>query len=405
MTKYAMLPILPVASCRARRPRSHWHVHHRYTGGGRRASVLYSAPMSHWYPLPYSLLLVVFLRGSSPVWAHEPGLSVADLHWTDQRLTAHLTFARREIDLRVPVDADQDGVVTAAEFAAAYPQLYALARQLLTVSIDGQQLSAEVAAVELDQSDALHVQLSFPRQDGTQLRVHAPVITALARGHRQYVSVRNAQRTLVAERMLDADHAMFDLSLRAMASTAQTLQSFRQFLRLGVEHILTGYDHLLFLFGLLIIGGSFWSACRIISAFTVAHSITLALATLEVVRLPSRLVEPLIAVSIVYVGLENLWRREVRQRWRLTFGFGLIHGLGFASVLRGLGIGGSAAIVPLLAFNGGVELGQLAVALLVLPLLWRAQHFPQFFPHFATVCSLLIALAGLYWLLERTLFF
>ena len=107
-------------------------------------------------------------------------------------------------------------------------------------------------------------------------------------------------------------------------------------------------------------------------------------------------------ISIIYVGLENLWHRHLQHRWLLTFGFGLIHGLGFASVLRDLGIGGSRAIVPLLAFNGGVELGQVAMALLVLPLVWQAQQLPRLVPHFATVCSALVTLAGTYWLLERT---
>jgi hydrogenase/urease accessory protein HupE len=231
-----------------------------------------------------------------------------------------------------------------------------------------------------------------------------PIIAALARGHRQYAAVRNAQEALVVERMLDADHASFDLPLGAMTMPAQATPSFRQFLLLGVEHIVTGYDHLLFLFGLLIIGGSFWSACRIITSFTVAHSITLALATLNVIGLQSSLVEPLIAASIVYVGLENLWRRDLQHRWRLTFGFGLLHGLGFASVLHDLGIGGREAIVPLLSFNCGVELGQMTIALLVLPLMWQVQKLPQFFPRFATSCSLLVTLAGTYWLLERAVF-
>jgi hydrogenase/urease accessory protein HupE len=248
------------------------------------------------------------------------------------------------------------------------------------------------------------VRLVFPRPVGTQLSVQVPIIAALARGHRQYATMRNAQDALLVERMLDADHARFDLPLAAITTPAQATPSFRQFLRLGVEHIVTGYDHLLFLFGLLLSGGSFWSACRIITSFTVAHSITLALATLNVMSLSSRLVEPLIAASIIYVGLENLWRRDLQHRWRLTFGFGLLHGLGFALVLRDLGIGGRAAIVPLLSFNGGVELGQMTIALLVLPLMWQVQKLPQFFPRFATSCSLLVTLAGTYWLLERTVF-
>src|SRR5207248_3078790 len=120
--------------------------------------------------------------------------------------------------------------------------------------------------------------------------------------------------------------------------------------------IWTGCDHLCFLFGLLVVGGRFLSSAKIITSFTVAHSLTLALATFNVVSLPSRIVEPLIAASIVYVGVENLFRRDLDKRWLLAFGFGLVHGLGFASALREAGIGadnGAGVVVPLVSFNLG----------------------------------------------------
>jgi hypothetical protein len=334
--------------------------------------------------------------------AHDPGLSLASLRLHHTQLTAHLTFARRDIETRLPIDTDHDGTVTTAEFAAARPHLYLLASGMLDIRVDDQGVAVQHTAIELDQSDALHVQLDFPLPTGVRLSVSAPMIAQLARGHRQYVSVRDVAGTLVMEHILDAERAAFTLVLaNAVAATPAAL-SFFQLLRLGVEHILTGYDHVLFLCALLIVGNSVRSATRLITSFTVAHSITLALATFNVVHLPPHVVEPLIAMSIIYVGLENLWHRHLQHRWLLTFGFGLIHGLGFASVLRDLGLGGSRAIVPLLAFNGGVELGQVAVALLVLPLVWQAQRLPRLLPHFATVCSALVALAGTYWLLERT---
>ena len=334
--------------------------------------------------------------------AHDPGLSLASLRLSPTQLTAHLTFARRDIETRLPIDTDHDGTVTAAEFAAARPHLDLLAPGMLDISVDDQSVAAQHTAIELDQSDALHVQLDFPLPTGTRLSVSSPMIAQLARGHRQYVSVRDAAGTLVTEHILDAERAAFALALAHAVAATPVAPSFLQFLRLGVEHIITGYDHVLFLFALLIVGNSVRSAAKLITSFTVAHSITLALATLNVVHLPPHVVEPLIAISIIYVGLENLWHRHLQHRWLLTFGFGLIHGLGFASVLRDLGIGGSRAIVPLLAFNGGVELGQVAMALLVLPLVWQAQQLPRLVPHFATVCSALVTLAGTYWLLERT---
>ena len=175
---------------------------------------------------------------------------------------------------------------------------------------------------------------------------------------------------------------------------------------LGVEHILTGYDHVVFLLALLLAGGAFWNTAKIITSFTVAHSITLALAALDVVRIPSSVVEPLIAVSIVYVGVENLLQGDLRWRWLLTFAFGLVHGFGFASVLRELGVGeaGVGVAVPLVSFNLGVELGQVGIMLLVLPLIWKLRSQPFFVMRCVPACSLLVAMVGGYWLLQRTLF-
>src|SRR5262245_29413295 len=183
-------------------------------------------------------------------------------------------------------------------------------------------------------------------------------------------------------------------------------RTFWAFIKLGVEHIWTGYDHLLFLFALLVVCRSFRSIVAIVSCFTVAHSLTLALATLNIVNLPSRLVEAAIAASIVFVGVENLWRRgeEPRGRWALTFAFGLIHGFGFASVLRDLGVGAGpqGIVMPLFTFNLGVELGQVAIAALVLPIVWQLRKTEGFVRFGVPALSGLVALAGTYWLLERT---
>lgn len=183
--------------------------------------------------------------------------------------------------------------------------------------------------------------------------------------------------------------------------------AFFDFFRLGVEHIVTGYDHLFFLLGLLLVCVRWQSLLIIITCFTVGHSLTLALATLDVVRLPTRLTEPLIATTILFVGLENIWRRgaEPKGRWAVTALFGLVHGFGFASVLRDLGVGsnGMGIAMPLFGFNLGVELGQIAFAAVVLPLLWWLRKEPAFARRVVPVLSSFVALAGLYWLIERTL--
>jgi hydrogenase/urease accessory protein HupE len=192
------------------------------------------------------------------------------------------------------------------------------------------------------------------------------------------------------------------------ASSVSPGTAFADFLKLGVEHIWTGYDHLLFLLALLVVCRGVRSMLAIVTCFTLAHSLTLAAATLDWFILPSRWVEPLIAASIVFVGAENLIRRgaEPKGRWALTFGFGLIHGFGFASVLRDLGVGaGSGGVVlPLLSFNLGVELGQVAIALATLPILWKLRSNSAFLRFGVPSLSSLTVAAGLFWLLQRTLF-
>jgi len=173
------------------------------------------------------------------------------------------------------------------------------------------------------------------------------------------------------------------------------------FLRMGVEHILTGYDHLLFLLGLVVVGASWRSLAKTVSAFTVAHSITLAVAALGLWTPPARIVEPVIALSIAYVGVENVLARQPSRRWRLTFLFGLIHGFGFASALREIAPGGGGAALALLGFNLGVEAGQLAVIGLVLPAVLLLRRVRWLEGARARVPSLGIAAVGAVWFVAR----
>jgi hypothetical protein len=145
---------------------------------------------------------------------------------------------------------------------------------------------------------------------------------------------------------------------------------FVSFVRLGIEHILTGWDHLLFLLVLLLRGGHWLSLAKIVTAFTLAHSLTLALAALDIVVLPARLVEAVIALSIALVAAENLFLRPVVvRRWLVSFCFGLVHGFGFSTMLRGLGLPAHGLLLSLFGFNAGVELGQALVVALALPAL------------------------------------
>jgi hydrogenase/urease accessory protein HupE len=174
-----------------------------------------------------------------------------------------------------------------------------------------------------------------------------------------------------------------------------------RFFLLGAHHILTGYDHLLFLFALLLRGGTLLSLFKIITAFTVAHSITLALAVLGVVSLPDRLVESVIAASIIWVAVENVIAlRPPPRRWLVGFIFGLVHGFGFSSALGPLALSPGRLAWALLTFNLGVEAGQTAVIAVLLPaLLWLQRRRWQ--TRVVQAASLAVAAAGLVWLFER----
>ena len=159
------------------------------------------------------------------------------------------------------------------------------------------------------------------------------------------------------------------VQLSSAASHAPS--SAASFFPLGVEHIATGYDHLLFLLALILCGGNLKSLIKIITAFTLAHSITLGAAALGLVSLPSAMVEAVIALSIAYVAFENLFPRfAISRRWTISFLFGLVHGFGFSSVLQEIGLPKDSLVWALLNFNLGVEVGQLIAVLITLPALF-----------------------------------
>ncbi|HYM81616.1 MAG TPA: HupE/UreJ family protein, partial [Candidatus Limnocylindria bacterium] len=179
------------------------------------------------------------------------------------------------------------------------------------------------------------------------------------------------------------------------------------FIRSGIHHIFIGPDHILFVVGLMLLGGGIGRLIKIVTAFTVAHSVTLALATLGILDPPARIIEPLIALSIVYVGVDTLRARRGGRDARalIAIGFGLIHGFGFAGVLREFGLPQQALGWSLFAFNLGVELGQATIVLLVAPVLSLARaRAPSIHARIVTVGSWAVSLAGLYWLVERLFF-
>jgi hydrogenase/urease accessory protein HupE len=343
---------------------------------------------------------------AAPLEAHDPGLSSATLWLQHEALKATLTFSQADIEALLPMDLDGDGRVSESEFEQTRPVIERFAREGVQVSLDDESVTpAELSAARTaDQRGGnIEIQLRFPVKVGaSRLSLRNVLLRDLPLGHRHYVQLFDDGANLAGEALLDRTNDTFEISL-ARGDSAASTRSFGDFFTLGMRHILTGYDHLLFLFGLLVVGMSLGSAARIITSFTVAHSITLALATFGLVRLSPAVVEPLIALSITYVGFENILRRNLDRRWLLTFAFGLIHGLGFASVLREMGVGATAAgaLRPLLAFNLGVETGQIGIAGMALPLILYAGRRPGPALYLRPVASVGVIAMGTWWLFQR----
>jgi hydrogenase/urease accessory protein HupE len=282
----------------------------------------------------------------------------------------------------------------------------------LTVLIDGNEIKPIApGTVNFDKQNNATVDLQYAGIPATSISIESKFLAKLPTSHKQYVTIKAADGQELGKKMLTQNITSIEVSLKTNTPQAGTenhsTSTFVDFLKLGVEHILTGYDHLLFLFSLLVVTRNFWPAIKIITFFTIAHSITLALAGLNIVDIPSNIVEPLIAATIVYVGLENIVRADkvtTKQRCILTFFFGLIHGFGFASVLREMGISSieTGILVPLFSFNLGVELGQITVASIALPLIWWLHGKGRISRFLVPVGSILTCIAGGYWLLERT---
>ena len=350
------------------------------------------------------LFLLLLLQDAA---AHDPGLSSLTIRQRTKGLEATVTLAVKDAVQLAELAGDHDGIVTQAEFAQTRSQLQAVVERQLFIAVDGKVANAQSVRSQLDENNNVEVRLNFDAIGFSSLEIQSKIIASLPLGHRQYLQVQNSAGETLFEQLLSAgaDRATVEMpDPHSSIGAFEPARSFANFLSLGVKHILTGYDHLLFLFGLLLVARGFFSSLGIITSFTIAHSITLAVATLHLVQIPSRIVEPLIAASIVFVGIENLWRGDIPTARRMVpFGFGLIHGFGFASALReaGIGSGTGGILLPLFSFNLGVELGQIMVAALALPIIWKLRENPIFIARWAPACSAAVVLLGSFWFVQR----
>jgi hypothetical protein len=325
--------------------------------------------------------------------AHAVGVSSGEYRLDGKVLYGDIGMADRELARWLPaIDTNHDGSIDAEELTAGREAVARAVVGGLTVKGDANACSGSLDrawVLEAEDGAVLQVRYLCPEIPG-RLTLAFPLLEALPPGHRHMARVFHAGKAQV--KVLDRGHATWTLDGTGPSSSAFAMAW--SMLKLGVEHILTGADHLVFLLGLILVGGSLRSLIGVVSAFTLAHSITLALAALSIFAPSPRLVEPAIALSIAYVGVENLFVSDARNRWRITFPFGLIHGFGFAGALREIALPRAQLPVALVSFNLGVEIGQLGVLSILLPLTLAARRAPWFGDRGVKVLSLAIAIGG-----------
>lgn len=354
--------------------------------------------------------LVLALLWSAAAAAHTIGLSTGEYTASGASLVGKLAFARAEVASLAPIlDANRDGHITPAEIESARGVLKTKVLARIAVRAGGAPCAAVLTDAALTEEDGLLVagRWDCARADEA-FEVDVALLDDLARGHRHIARVvaRGETRDEVlhgAERTLaipgaGAEPAAANAPPIAAGERGAGLWSF---FTMGIEHIVTGYDHLVFIVGLVLARAHLRSLFTIVTAFTVAHSITLALAVLDVWSPSSRIVEPAIALSIAYVGVENFFVKDASKRWRITFPFGLVHGFGFAGALQEIALPRSAVPTALVSFNLGVEVGQVAVLAVLLPLVLFLRGKAWFEPRGVRLLSGAVALAGGVWFIAR----
>ncbi|TRZ93146.1 MAG: HupE/UreJ family protein [Rhodocyclaceae bacterium] len=248
----------------------------------------------------------------------------------------------------------------------------------------------------------VHLQYQCP-QIVNDLTIRSTLFLDLDESHTQFARLASPDdpATAMREAVLSASNVTFHIPDVHTGGSASSDRAW-SFFKLGIEHLLTGYDHILFLLTVIIAMGLL-DTVKAVTAFTVAHSLTMALAFLNLVSLPSSIVEPLIALTIIYVSVENVLATDIRRRWLLTGLFGLVHGLGFVGALKAITVSREELLLSLFSFNVGIEAGQLLVIVISIPAL-RYLRSRAWDRRFCRAFSQGAALLGAVWLVQRVFF-
>ena len=346
------------------------------------------------------VLLALGFAAPRMVAAHKINSSYTNLVVSADTVKVRVRFDDFDM-IKIGLDQNGDGLLFYEEMEEGLDQAFAFVQENLKLRINGQPVAllrgkgdispdnkgnmfanVYMGAALATSATRLEVQVDWPERFGDE---HKNLAKILLPGQPLVQAIFSAEAPL---------------QTFVTAEQKSLAEQIYEFISLGVEHIFLGYDHVMFLLALIAVGGRLNNLVKIVSAFTVAHSITLCLAALEIVSLPAKLIEAGIALSIAYVAVENFWLKRTDRRWILTFAFGLVHGFGFANVLRDLGLPTRGLIASLFSFNIGVEIGQVLIVAMVFPLIaWLNRQAYQ--RTVVLVVSAVIGLFGLGWFVER----
>jgi len=348
--------------------------------------------------------------------AHKPSDSYLTMSRRGVDVAVRWDIAVRDLEVAVGVDANGDGSVTWGELRHAIPATRAYAAGHLALSTSGRACPSSFDEGErvVSHSDGAYLSLSLVFHcpgDPDTLAVDYTLLFELDPQHRGIARLNDGTGRVL---IFDAGRRRLDLTWSGADRSGQLAAAVRS----GVHHIWTGYDHLLFLLALLLPAvlrrkpDGVWAGvddlrtagadiARVVTAFTVAHSITLSLAALGFVALPSRLVESLIAASVLVAAVNNLVPLLRKDRWVAAFALGLLHGFGFSATLDDAGLTGTALLKTLFGFNVGVELGQMTMVVLFIPIAYALRNRALYRRGILRGGSTVIAAVSLVWLIER----
>lgn len=354
---------------------------------------------------------------SALVFAHKPSDSYLSINIQNDHLSGRWDIALRDLDFAIGLDNNDDGTITWGELHSKATEISQYVYPRLQMSVSDKTCLYQHSSLKVDEhTDGKYAVLFFSIDCGNatlnSLSVNYRLFGDLDPQHRGLLSLSDAEVNISAVLVPNAPSRLFDISANRMPWS-----EVWDFIQEGIWHIWIGFDHILFLFSLLIpsvmvyqkarwhpvanFNIAFWDVLKVATAFTLAHSITLSLAVLDFIDLPSRWVESCIALSVILAALNNVVPIFTNKRALLAFAFGLIHGVGFASVLADLRLKESSRLWSLLGFNLGVEIGQLALIIAFLPIAYKLSRYPSYKPVVLKSSSLGIAGLATIWLMER----